>query len=146
MAEDEFLLEPDQKHIDYVINLYRALKEENPEVYRNLLLITAEGTEVRELLGKELHDRFNQVWEELTADFKSRMDGAIMVEQKTGEILSDYEAKQKTKMLMERYLEEKIQQFRKDPRILTAFAGKEALLEKALDFVGSSREYASALI
>lgn len=134
MAKKEFLDTPEQRHMDTVVKMYQYIKEMDPKFAHQLFAITLEANKLKDELGPDLFPIFEKVWDkELLSSMKEDINTAMdsIVETKD---LNHEEYGKETIVVMKRYLDEKIKLLRKDPRIISAFAGKEALLDKNLDF------------
>lgn len=138
MASQEFLDAPQQEHLDSVISNYKLIYSMNPKILYKIVNLTAKSKEIKDEVGPDLHKIFTQVWEkELTANMKNELDDVMATIHQT-KTLTEKGDKDEIVILVKRYIEKKIQELKKDPRILSAFAGKEELLDKLLNFVVSA--------
>jgi hypothetical protein len=144
MTSKEFLKAPEQRHIDAIIGYYKLLQED-PKLLGKMINLAAKGKEITDELGLDLHKLFGQVRnKELTATMSEDIDAAMLSYYQTKNP-SDKDAEKELLFISKRYLDQKAEQLRKDPRIITAFAGKKALLDKVLDFAVSSVDIAQSL-
>jgi len=130
---------PEQRHIDDVISNYKFLREFSPQSLGKLIKLTALGKEFKDILGPDLNDLFNQIWDkELTATMKEDIDTAMSIVYKTKYATkepTDEEEKKELSIVVKRYFEAKFKQLRKDPRIIVVFNGIEGILDRLSDFV-----------
>ncbi len=134
MANKEYLNVPEQRHIDSILDMYRTIQLMSPKLLHKYLMISARGTEVYDETGKDLHTIFEKVWDELTANLKNDIEPGLESIGKTKN-LSHKELQDKKFDMLTRYFKTKSDELKKDPRIIIAFAGKEKLLDKTIDFI-----------
>ncbi len=134
MAKKEFLDAPEQRHMDAVVKMYQYIKKMDPDFAHKLLTITLKANKLKDEFGPDLFTIFEKVWDKeliffMKEDINNAMDSILETKD-----LNHEEYRKEHFAIMKRYLDEKISLLKKDPRIISAFAGKEALLDKALDF------------
>lgn len=121
-ASKESLSRPEQRHYDYVFGLYKQIRDANPELLKKIIIAAAKGKELKDEIGQESEKVFNQVWgelavtyhDELVKSMKSSSDKFKREIFKIGEISKN------------------------DPRIISAFSGKEDALNKCIDYANKT--------
>lgn len=146
-AAENSLDKPEQKHYDESLNFYKRMRDKRPEEIETLILNSAEGKELKDEMGEELYQVFDQIWKEKTKGFLYNLI------QKTGEFLENYfdnnnnkdlprsEFVKKMDEFAETLLNEKAKEIRDDPKIISAFSGKEDVLNKVIDYLISMTIY-----
>lgn len=139
LATQEFLDTPEQRHIDYVISMFKDMKKDTPEMLKKIIIMTAKvkdlknkWNKLKDELGPKLETIITQILDnELLINMKDDIKNAIMVAQDTKKITDEevFESE-----IIKRYLNKKYKILQKDPRIIEAFAGKEELLHKVLEY------------
>lgn len=132
-AENEFLEKPEQKHYEDIFSEYKLLRAFEPELLEKLLILGAEGSEIKHEMGSDLYEIFSNVQEELTSIGKEKLINALEQIKKTKN-LSLEELNQEIANLNNSYLKIKGEEIKNDPRIKSAFNGKERLLDNAISF------------
>lgn len=136
LAKKEFLDKPEQRHLDKSINLYKDLRESSPEFFKDAILLMARRKELKNEMGAELYNIFDDVWAEIlngSNGYENRMREALKQVRNTRK-LSLEEYKQEKLNLTERFLQEKGNQIKNDYRIVSAFIGKGEILDNAIEF------------
>src|SRR5467141_1911924 len=77
VAAKEFLDEPEQRHYDKIFNVYRFLRQFEPEKIERIIKIAAKEKELKDEMGIELYKVFNQVWEQLIQGYENKIDEAV---------------------------------------------------------------------
>lgn len=140
MAHKDSLEKPEQRHYDYVLNLYKRIRNERPEEIEKVILHSAEGKELKDKIGMDLYKVFDQIWKEKTKGFINEMF------KRAGEVKSEKELTheefvKEMDAFAEKYLKEKGVQLRTDPQIVSAFSGKEEILNNVIDYGISTSIY-----
>ena len=108
-----------------------------PERFTKIIEMAAKGKDIKDEMGIELYTTLNQVMGDITNESQDKMNEAVKQIRET-KIISNEELCNEIFKLQERFLIEKSSQVRSDPRIVSAFSGKEELLYKGIDFTISS--------
>ena len=132
MAVKEFLDKPQARHYERVFNVFKKIRDASPEMAEKLITINARAKEVKDELGPELDETFRMVYDEVEEKFKPKMVEAM--EQIKKQNLNDKEYKKELVNLTARVFERMGSEVKKDPRITSAFSGKEELLDKTIKF------------
>ena len=135
IASTEFFEEPEERHYKEIFDFFRTLKMYQPEMYEKMITIGAKGKELSDEMGKDLHKILSQVLGEISARDKDKMKEAVAQLEKS---LSPEELDKKIIELKERYLNAMGKELINEPRLKSAFTGKEELLEKVIDFLKST--------
>lgn len=139
LASRESLEKPEQRHYDHIFNLYKQLRELNPPMLEKVIMIAAKSKDLKEESGPEIGKVFNQVWNEISDGYEDRLEMAVYAgEDDKTQKLSPEIFRQKMYDLMEKFFKEKIIQLKNDPSIVSAFIGKEELLNKYIDLTTST--------
>jgi hypothetical protein len=141
-SDENSLSKPEQRHYDESFSFYKTMRIKRPEKMKNLILMYAERKDLRNKMGTELFKVFNQTWSELTKDFFFEMI------QKANDFFENYFQKnqnlprsefvKKMEDLSEEILKLKAEILRNDPRIISAFSGKEEILSQVIDYAIST--------
>ena len=120
LAENDSVEGPDDKHYVKAFDILRRAKQvPNPKIYAGILETMAGQYDLKKELGADRAMLFKNVCKEI-------IEGIVAPLEKQGVTFSGDE--------FENFLHETISEankrIRKDPRILSAFEGKEALLDK----------------
>ncbi|MFA6524085.1 MAG: hypothetical protein WC264_00450 [Candidatus Paceibacterota bacterium] len=137
MAKNEFLDKPEQRHYESVISEYKWLRAFEPEFLEKILVVGAKGSELKDEMGTELYNIFDKVRTEMTSNSEDQFKDAIEQIKMTKNLSLD-ELNQEISNLIIRYFKIKGEEIKNDPRIKSAFFGKEELLDKAINFIITS--------
>jgi|GEM_PF-2967670 len=132
-AYEDSLDRPEQKHYDESLNFYKQMRDKRPEEIEKLILHSADSKELRDKMGMELYKIFDQTWKEKTKGFFLKMIERAS-EVKENEELSRREFVKEMDSFAEKLLKETSEELRSDPRIISAFLGKEDILNKIIDY------------
>lgn len=134
MASREFLEEPEERHYKDTFDFFRALKMLQPEMYEKMIVVGAKGQELSERIGKDSHKILTGVLREIAAKDKEDLKQAVESMRNTRNLSSE-ELEREIFKLKERYFNNVVtKEILNDPRLKSAFAGKEELLIKVVDF------------
>lgn len=136
-AQKEGIDKPEQRHYDDVFLTYKAWRLLDPKYLEVAIKVTSKSQDLKNEMGTELFNIFDDAWINATKDGKNEMDKAIKQLDRTLNI-SQEEYKNELELIPERFLKEKTDQVKNDPKVTQAFFGKENLLEKALTTTASS--------
>ncbi len=135
-ASAEFLDKPEKRHYNDAFDFYKYMRGFEPEKVEQVIMVAAKSKELSDEMGAELLKVFNKVWEDVTLGSEEKLNKAIERLKET--ILSHIELNQEIIKLEERFLKLKTNELKNDPRIVSAFAGKEELLNKGVQLAISS--------
>jgi len=137
-AEEASPSDTKEQHYKESFDFYKKIREVKPERMENFVSLYAERKELKEKIGGELYQVFNQRWEEVTKGTKEKM----LLE--AGNLLEEYYNKKlklphnlfmvKMNTYAKQLLNEQAENMRKDSIIIYCFNGKEELLNEALDY------------
>lgn len=128
-ALQELLDAPEQRHIDEVLDFYRLAHSVDPKFLSQLIVVTAKIKDIKDELGHELYALYSQVWEELVISMKTDIADAM-----AGVNHPAKNSKKQRASVIKNYFDEKAEELKKNPRILSDFSGKEALLDKMISY------------
>lgn len=132
-ASKELLDKPEERHYKDAFHFFKSLRAFSPEKVELFITLTAKNKELRNAMGAELYKIFSRVMEDLSNRNEKQFNEAV--EQiKTTKKLSHQEMSEDVKKLKERFIKEIVNEFKNDSRIVSAFAGKEKLLNKGIEF------------
>jgi len=137
-AEKESLDKPEQRHYDDVFTSYKILRMLEPKRLEVYIKTTAKSQELKNEIGAELFNVFDEVWIDATKEGKSEIKNEVDQLESTFKLLFPKEYNSELERIDKKYLKEKAEQVKNDPRVVQAFSGKEELLNKALDTTTSS--------
>jgi hypothetical protein len=135
-AENEFLEKPETRHYEAVFEQFRAIKEASPEMLEIAVHLASNAKEMQDELGSELLFLYKKVASELDTEMKDKF--IIAFKKLKDENLSKDDLEIKVKELYITGSKKVVDMFKNDPRIVSAFKGKEELLEKLLKFMEES--------
>lgn len=132
LASVEFLEKPEERHFQEAFAIYRFLKYMEPERLEELIKISAKRKELKDQIGIKSYKTFNTVWDQLLQGYENKIDKAVKQSNET-KGLSKKELIEEVKNLYNRFLKERGEQFKEDPRIKTIFQEKEELLNECVE-------------
>jgi hypothetical protein len=136
MARSELLEKPEARHYDKVFQLLKQLRDFDSSLLENIIIISARGKNLAEKLGPGLEKEFREVVDELNENIEKKAKlGIKQIKSTIKDPKSIIDEKNKFAL---RLIEELILQLKTDLRIVSAFDGKELLLEEATAFMQDS--------
>jgi DNA-binding ferritin-like protein (Dps family) len=132
IAEREFFKKPEPQHFQAAFDSLRRFQELGQEALEKFVLAAAEGKEIKDALGEERHSLFSQLMKEKTALHSADLTSSI--EKIMSESESLEEANIKIPEMLLRASTQIVDEIRHDSRIISAFAGEDALLERVSKF------------
>ena len=137
-AEEASPSDTKEQHYKESFDFYKKIKKIKPERMGKFVSLYAERKELKEKIGGELYQVFNQRWEEVT---KGTIEKMLL---EAGNLVEEYYHKKlklphnlfmaKMNNFNKKLLDAKAEILRKDPIIIYCFKGKENLLEEAIDY------------
>lgn len=136
LAARELLEKPEKHHLDEVFNEYKALRGISPKELEAQISIASKRKELKDQMGIDANQIFNEVWDNL-------YNGPTGLEIKEAEQTA--QRKKYSRPTVETALQDMVE-FRErffkwmekfikiDPRIITAFKGKEDILNQKIEF------------
>lgn len=130
----------EQKHIDESYKFFKKMRDYRPEEIEKIILLSSEGKELRDKLGMNLYQVFDPIWKEMTKEFMTKLikRGCEIRSEKQ---LTKNEFYKEIEVFGIMLLEESSKKLKDDPRIISAFSGKEELLNKIIDYAVSTTLY-----
>jgi len=136
-ADKESIDKPEERHYKAAFNFYRTLRALSPEKVGLIITIAAKSKGLKDEMGVQLFKVFNDVFKDKTTGSEREFNEQI--EQiKAKRHLSQRELSKEILKLNEAFIVKKVAEVQNDPRIISAFAGKEELLKKGTEFAMSS--------
>lgn len=135
-AEREFLDKPEERHFLSAFNYFKTIRAIDPEGIEMVIEVAAKSKNMKDEMGSDLYIASNQVLDQLLEGKEEQFNKAVEQIKRTTN--SDKEFKEELKRLNLRFLEMKMKEFKKDPRIISSFQGKEGLLNKFVELMSSS--------
>jgi hypothetical protein len=139
-AQEEFLKKPEKRHYEEAFSFYKYMKLFEPENYEKMIVIGAKGSELKDKMSPKLYKEFTNILEEVTSKNGIRIEKAINVLKDSG-LLSSEQLKQETLELNKELIAMNYNDLINDPRLKSAFKGKEGFLKKVIDFTSNSMTY-----
>ncbi|HLG35303.1 MAG TPA: hypothetical protein VI757_10515 [Bacteroidia bacterium] len=136
-AENEFLEKPEHRHYKAAFDFYKTVRALAPEKVELLIKAAAKAKVLKDGMGGELYKTSNQVLDDLMEGSEKQFNDAVDQIKESGK-LSEKELHDEILKLNTRFIKIKMDEFKKDPRIVTTYAGKEELMNKFIDMVTSS--------
>ena len=130
----------EQKHFDESIKFYKKMRDTRPDEVEKLILLSVEGKELRDKIGMELYIIFDPIWKNVTKGFLNKLIKRAC-EIKGERELTDKEFIKEIDTYAETLLRYDSKILKEDPRIISAFLGKEELLNKIIDYAVSTTIY-----
>lgn len=136
-AEKEGLSKTEEKHLKESFSFYRFLKMTDPKMYKDTIMSVAQAMDLKTEMGDDLYKLFTQVLEEITLKDKIAIETEVkqLEESKT---LSPKELERGILELNKKLIMMSDYGLKQDPRLISAFQGKEGLLNKTIEFVTST--------
>jgi hypothetical protein len=134
LALKESLNEAEYRHYEYIIKLYKQIRNLDPKLLDKIVNITAKGKELKDEAGSILYNSYNEVWKEIfegANGFENKIHLAINSSEKN---MTSEDFKQELVALTEKLLKEKSEKLKEDPRIIKAFKDKKELLNKLINY------------
>ncbi|KKQ36032.1 MAG: hypothetical protein US50_C0001G0034 [Candidatus Nomurabacteria bacterium GW2011_GWB1_37_5] len=130
LAKKEFLPTPEPRHFKAVFDQMKEIREYSPKMLEKLIIVAVQMKDIKEEIGPELDAIFSKVFGELSAGINEKLDVGMKQIMETKNITSQTEALQELSSLSKRIMEDVINNVKNDARVVSAFKGKEKLLEK----------------
>lgn len=120
---------PKERHHKEALELMQNLKSIKPEAARKIILLAAEGKDIKDKLWKEKYKVFQQVMSDITHDIKKNLK-VIFEEYFNDSNLNDKDEDVFIRETIKKYIDDKLVDFRNnDPRFIEVFEGDESLLD-----------------
>lgn len=132
MASKESIQTPQAKHYDKVFLVFKTLRNINPKALEKLIIASAEGKELKDKLGNNLMVEFETISSEIFGKHKKNIADEIKKIKVESPSAENFE---KIRSLVNNSFTELGNEIKHDPRLLHLFAGKEDLLDEAVNFV-----------
>lgn len=135
LAAKEFLQKPEPKHYDKVFLIFKTLRNINSKTLEKVIVASVKGKALKDKLGEKLMTDFERVAFEISAYYKRKINAEIE------KIEKDSSCKNKSERITisaKNIFEEMAYKIKKDPRLLSSFAGKEDMLDEAVNFLKSN--------
>ncbi|MBP6025454.1 hypothetical protein [Ferruginibacter sp.] len=134
LASKELLQKAESNHYDKVFLIFKTLRNINPKTLEKVIIASAKGKELKDKLSKELFAEFESVAFEISADYKKKITAQVEKIENDSSCQNKYE---QVTAVTKNIFTDMAYEIKNDPRLLTAFAGKEDLLDEAVNFVHS---------
>lgn len=133
-AEEKALKEsldtPKSRHFEDAFNAYKAMRIFEPDKLEQAIKIRAREQDIKNEMGN-LYNIFQAVWVDVNKESKREIDKAI--EQiKANKKMSINDIDQSIDEFELKFIKEKAIEVKNDPRIVSAFSGKEEILNEGL--------------
>ncbi|NVN96480.1 MAG: hypothetical protein HXX18_14485 [Bacteroidetes bacterium] len=135
-AEKSNLDKPQNEHYEEVFAYYRFLKMTDPEMYEKAVISTAKGVDLKNEMGNDLYKLFTNVLEEITTKNSTVIENSLESLKQSNQFTKEG-LNQKILELNKELIKTNNQELRDDLRLISAFSGKEELLEKTIDYISS---------
>ena len=131
---------PEERHYKETFEFFRNLKILEPEMYEKLIEIGAKGKELSDELGYDLHKRLVGILKQISIKNKYLLDQEIDKIKHTKNLSPEQLEKELNRVKDEHINNIVINEVLNDSCLKSAFAEKEQLLKKVIDFL----KYASS--
>lgn len=131
-AESDSLEKPTEEHYNMAFNYYKFLKGMMPDAYKGTIRANSNDKEMRDEMGKDLYETYNEVWGEV---YKESDNNIVDDEEKEikAKNLSYKKEEEEILNFKKIFLKIKLGEFKNNPRIVSAFKDKPYLLKKYTD-------------
>lgn len=130
-ATGESLETPEAKHFEEAFKAYKKMRAVDPEGLKLSIEVRARDQKIKNSMGKELYKIFDQVWIEINKSSEKEIRKAIDEIRNNKKILNE-EKEQAIDEFELRYIKENARKVKNDPRIISAFSGKEEILREGI--------------
>lgn len=125
MASRESLEKPNSRHFEQAFNLYRQIKSLDINLFKSLITVAAKGKELKDKMGPKLDKIFSSVWNEQSSKYENEIVSIIINEINKNRI--------NQKERLHKIYEDIKNKILNDSRIISAFSGKEKLLQEVIE-------------
>ena len=136
-AEKEFLENPEHRHYKAAFAYYKTVRALAPEKVELLIEAAAKAKDLKDEMGNELYKISNQVLNDLMDGSEKQFNEAVD-QIKDSKLLTSEEFHNEILKLNIRFLNVKINEFKKDAQIISVYEGKGELLNKFIELINSS--------
>lgn len=136
IALKESMPSPKQEHYERVFELYRQLKNINPNALENLIVVSAKAKELKNETGENLYSLFETEWENEELNLKNKLVKKITAIEKQDLTTEKY--KQEIMVETNKLFDEISKLIENNSKIQEAFSGKKNLLQKNIEFKKST--------
>ena len=114
-----------------IFSLFKGIKKTNPEFFEKLILDLSKSMELKKELGIGLFNVYSEIWNEIYLKYSDE----ITKVNKGSSLIKVIIGVEDSKNIKLDYLKKEItNKLENDPRLMSAFSGKEDLLQKIIHF------------
>jgi hypothetical protein len=131
-AEKEGRKRPKKRHFREAFQFFRFLKMIDPKMYEGSLELMAKAKDLKDEMGEDLYKTFTSVLEEITSKIREKVKKEYEQIKEKGPLSSEEILELNKKIIIISN-----EEMKNDSRLISAFLGKEELLNKTIDFISS---------
>jgi len=130
-ASGDSLKVPESKHFKDAFEFYKAMRLNDPEGLKLSIEVRAREQDIKNKMGEKLYNVFDKVWIEVNQDSTQEINEALDQIKKDKKMSSE-DIEQAIDEFELSFIKGKARIVKNDPRIVSAFLGKEEVLRNGL--------------